>query len=106
MQQLKTGLEKIVAAGVRKAPAGRGPVLAWPLACGQAVAARTLALDFAQGTLRVQVPDAGWRRELKSLAAQYLAIVNRYASEPVERIDFVLASGQGIEAGPRPTQKA
>jgi hypothetical protein len=90
MQQVKTGLEKIVAHSVRRAPADQGPVLAWPLACGRAVATRTSALDFVGGTLRVQVPNAGWRRELQSLAAQYLAVINRYASESVMRIEFVL----------------
>jgi len=92
MQQVKTDLEKIVAHSVRRAPADHGPVLAWPIACGRAVAARTLALDFTKGTLRVHVPDAGWRRELQSLAAQYLAVINRYTSESVARIEFVLAA--------------
>ncbi len=47
------------ACGVR--PRGPVRVLAWPIACGQAVAARTSALDFDDGILRVEVPDAGWR---------------------------------------------
>ena len=61
-----------------------------PLACGQAVAARTRAIDFTQGILRVQVPDAGWRTELQALAPQYLAIINRYLAESVTRIEFVV----------------
>ena len=70
--------------------AGEGPVLAWPLACGEAVAARTKALDFGEGVLRVEVPDAGWRAELQSLAPQYLAVINRYVAENVKRIEFVV----------------
>jgi hypothetical protein len=89
-QQAGTGLQKVVARSVRKAPAGQGPLLAWPLACGSAVAARTRALDFTSGILRVQVPDAGWRRELQALAARYLAIINRYAAENVTRVEFVV----------------
>ena len=89
MEQAGTGIEKVVAASVRRAPPGTGPVLAWPIACGPAVAARTVALDFAQGVLRVEVPDAGWRAELRSLAPQYLAVLNRYTSESVQRIEFV-----------------
>jgi hypothetical protein len=47
----------------------------------------------------VEVPDAGWRAELKSLAPQYLAVMNRYVAERVERIEFVVgASGEAGEA--------
>jgi len=60
MEQVGAGLEKIVAGSLRRSPAGQGPLLAWALACGQAVAARTRAAEFAQGTLRVEVPDLGW----------------------------------------------
>jgi predicted nucleic acid-binding Zn ribbon protein len=91
MQPAGTGLEKVVARSLRKAPAGQAPLLAWQLACGSAVAERTRALDFANGILRVEVPDPGWRRELQALAARYVAIVNRYVAEDVTRIDFVVA---------------
>ena len=91
MQPVGTGLEKVVARSLRKAPAGQAPLLAWPLACGSAVAERTRALDFANGILRVEVSDPGWRRELQALAARYVAIVNRYVAEDVARIDFVVA---------------
>jgi hypothetical protein len=90
MEQVGAGLEKIVAGGLRRAPAGQGPVLAWALACGHAVAGRTRALDFVQGVLRVEVPDWGWRAELQALAPQYLAVINRYVVESVKRIEFVI----------------
>lgn len=91
MEQAGVGIEKIVAASLRRASAETGPVLAWPIACGQAVAARTLALDFADGILRVEVPDSGWRAELRSLAPQYLAVINRYTGSNVRRIEFVVS---------------
>ncbi len=91
MEQAGLGIEKIVAASLRRAPAGTGPILAWPIACGQAVAARTAALEFTDGILRVEVPDAGWRVELKSLAPQYLAVINRYTGSSVRRIEFVVS---------------
>src|ERR1700686_215781 len=98
MEQVGAGLEKIVAGSLRRSPAGQGPLLAWALACGQAVAARTRAVEFAGGILRVEVPDAGWRAELQALAPQYLAVINRYVSESVKRIEFVIlekAAGEG-----------
>jgi len=100
MEPAGPGLEKIVAGSLRRAPAAQGPVLAWPIACGQGVASRTVALDFQQGILRVQVPDAGWRKELQSLAAQYLAVINRYTGESVKRIEFVVG-GENEGGGAR-----
>ncbi len=93
MEHASGGLERVVASSLRHSPAGHGPVLAWPLACGQAVAQRTLALDFAQGVLRVEVPDVGWRAQLQLLAPQYRAVINRYVAESIRRIEFVIAVG-------------
>jgi hypothetical protein len=90
MEQVGAGLEKIVASSLRRAPAGQGPLLAWAMACGHAVAARTRALDFSQGILRVEVPDWGWRSELQALVPQYLAVINRYAAESVKWVEFVV----------------
>jgi hypothetical protein len=94
MEQIGPGLEKVVAGSLRRAPAGEGPVLAWPLACGPKVAERTRALDFAAGILRVEVPDAGWRVELRELAPRYVAAINRHVSENVQRIEFVIRTDQ------------
>jgi hypothetical protein len=90
MEQAGLGIDKIVVASLRRVPAGSGPLLAWTIACGQAVAARTSALDFVDGILRVEVPDSGWYSELRSLAPQYLAVINRYTGGGVRRIEFVV----------------
>src|SRR5437773_11992891 len=81
-------LEKIVTRSVRRS--ANSPLLAWPLACGSAVAERTQAVSFAYGVLRIEVPDAGWRNELQHLAPRYLATINRYAAHTVNRIEVVL----------------
>jgi hypothetical protein len=87
------GLEKIVVSSLRNAPQGEAPILAWPLVCGSKVAERTRALDFVGAVLRVEVPDAGWKREMQTLAPRYLATLNRYAGQKIERIDFVVRQG-------------
>ena len=94
MEQAGAGLEKIVLDSLRRVPQGEAPILAWPLVCGSAVAERTRALQFADAVLRVEVPDAGWKCEMQSLAPRYLATLNRYAGQQVERIEFVVR-GQG-----------
>ncbi len=90
MEQAGTGLEKIVLGSLRRVPPAEAPVLAWPLVCGSVVAERTEALDFSNSVLRVEVPDAGWKREMQSLAPRYLATLNRYAGQKIERIEFVI----------------
>jgi predicted nucleic acid-binding Zn ribbon protein len=94
MERASAGLQKIVGDALRRTPSGQTPLLAWPLACGTAVAERTLPLDCSQGVLRVQVPDAGWRTELQALAPQYLAVINRFVAETVRRIEFVVPAGK------------
>ena len=93
MEQAGAGLEKIVIGSLRHVPPAQVPLLAWPLVCGSAVAGRTRALEFAGGELRVEVPDAGWKREMQSLAPRYLATLNRYTGQKVERIEFVIRRG-------------
>jgi len=84
------GLEKIVMGSLRRVPLSEAPLLAWPLVCGSVVAERTRALEFVDSVLRVEVPDAGWKREMQSLAPRYVAQLNRYAGQKVERIEFVI----------------
>ena len=92
MEHAAASLEKIVVGALRRSPPQEAPVLAWPLVCGAGVAARTRALDFAKGILRVEVQNVGWRAELQSLAPRYVAEINRYVAETVKRIEFVLAA--------------
>lgn len=75
---------------LRRAPAADAPVLAWPLVCGSVVAERTRALAFADKVLQVEVPDVGWKREMQNLAPRYVAGINRYSSQKVEHIEFVI----------------
>jgi predicted nucleic acid-binding Zn ribbon protein len=90
MEHAGAGLEKIVAQSLRQAPAAEAPLMAWPLVCGSAVAERSRASSFEDGVLRVEVADARWKSELQSLAPRYLAAINRYTTEAVRRIEFVV----------------
>ena len=91
MQPIGNGLEFVVSRWLRKVPSGEAPMLAWPLACGSAVAQRTRAIEFRDGILQVMVPDAGWRRELQALAPRYVAQINKFCADDVARIEFVVA---------------
>src|ERR1700712_2591346 len=92
LERTATRLETIVARALHLAKPQESPILAWPVVCGSAVAERTRAIAFADGTLHVEVADPGWRQELMSLAPRYVAAINRYAALPVRRIEFVVKS--------------
>ena len=90
MNRASAGLESIIAKALHRAPAEESALLAWPVACGSAVADRTQAVAFADGILRVEVADKGWQRELTALAPRYVAAINRYSAASVRRIEFVI----------------
>ena len=104
MESVAGTLEKIVARSLRHAP--DGPILAWSLACGSAVAARTRAVSFRAGVLWVEVPDAGWRSELRHLGNRYLFAVNRYSPAEISRIEFVLPGQECTEKAEVRTKNA
>jgi hypothetical protein len=90
LNRASAGLETIIARALHRAPPEESARLAWPIVCGSAVADRTRALSFSDGILRVEVADAGWRRELANLAPRYVALINKYAATSVKRIEFVV----------------
>lgn len=90
MEPAASGLEKIVAQALRQVPPAEAPLMAWPVVCGSAVAERTRAVSFQDGVLRVEVADAGWKTELQGLAPRYLAVINRYTTESIYKIEFVI----------------
>lgn len=93
LQQVGTGLERIVVKSLRHLPPAEAALSAWPVVCGSAVAERTRAEIFADGILRVTVADAAWKRELQALAPRYVAAMNQYVGERVERIEFLVQTG-------------
>jgi len=90
LNRASAALESVISKALHQAPPQESPLLAWPVACGSAVAERTRAVGFSAGVLRVQVADRGWQRELMKLAPRYVAAINRYSAARVERIEFVV----------------
>jgi hypothetical protein len=91
MQHARSTLHKIFAETLRREGGDSAPLLAWPLACGSATAAKTNAVSYAEGVLTVEVADAGWRHQLPSLAPRYLAALNQVSTQRVDSIKFVAA---------------
>lgn len=90
MNRASPGLETVIAKALQHSPKNESAQLAWPVACGSALADRTRPLSFCDVILRVEVADAGWRRELAHLAPRYLALINKYSATAVKRIEFAV----------------
>ena len=58
---------------------------AWPLAVGPELARRTEVLGIERGTLRVRVPDAGWRKVLHRMQPQILSHLREIAGDLAPR---------------------
>lgn len=91
MERARSGLKKIMADALRQSAPEEGPVLAWPLVCGPAVAAKTRALEFKAGILRVETQDETWRKQLVDFTSSYVAALNQMVREHVQRIEFTVA---------------
>lgn len=90
MERAGSGLEKLVARSLRRAPQADAPLAAWPLVCGSKVAERTRAISFSGSILRVEVPDFGWCQELRHLVPRYLRALANYTGQKVEKIEFII----------------
>jgi predicted nucleic acid-binding Zn ribbon protein len=97
MEQAGIGLDGIVVKSLRQLPASETPVIAWPIVCGSAVSERTRATGFRDGVLTVEVADAGWKAELQRLAPRYVAAINRFTTEAVRRIEFVVVQSDDCQ---------
>src|SRR5437660_11220401 len=86
-----SALKKFVRDALRHAPEQEAPIWARPLFSGAAVAAKTEALAFENGVLRVLVPDERWRAQLADMAPQYVAAINSLVGVKVTRIEFEVA---------------
>lgn len=91
MEQAGSGLRRMVAQLLRQTGAEPSALLAWPLACGAVVAEKTRAVSVEDHILRIEVPDRGWRDQLKAFAPRYLVAINQYSSDRVVGIAFVIA---------------
>jgi hypothetical protein len=92
MEPAGAGLAQIMTELLQNAAPEDAPRFAWPVVCGPQVAARTRALSFAGGVLRVAAPDAAWRAQLVELEGRYRQQFERLlGAGKVQRIEFVVS---------------
>lgn len=62
--------------------------VAWPVACGKAMADRGTVTGYADGVMLVEVVDGAWLRQMMSIQGQLSRDMGRIADVPVRRIHF------------------
>jgi len=91
MEHSRGDLHRLFTEALKNATADEAPLLAWPLVCGAGVANRTRAMDFANGLLRIEVPDQAWKAQLEALKADYLrAFGTLVIQKRVDQIEFIV----------------
>ncbi|HEX7288446.1 MAG TPA: DUF721 domain-containing protein [Candidatus Angelobacter sp.] len=88
MEPVRTGLRNIMSELLRARPAEEAVLMAWPLVCGRDVAARTQAMNFADGVLTINVPDATWRTQLAAFAPSYVSGFKDLLGPLVKEVKF------------------
>jgi Dna[CI] antecedent, DciA len=94
MEPLAPTLRSIAADWLKKSDPAAVPVVLWPMVCGESVAARTSAKSFADGELKIAVPDRQWADQLREFVPRYLAAINEVAPAKVKAITFEAPAGQ------------
>ena len=61
---------------------------AWPVVCGNAMAARGTVVGYADGIVRVEVDGAAWLQQFVSMRGQLAREVARIAGVKVAEIHF------------------
>jgi len=92
VEQIRTGLHRIMSDFLRTQPAEEAAKLAWPLVCGAEVAARTKAVEFEEGSLTVEVADINWRNQLSDFEPRYLAGFKDLIGPIVKRVRFKIGT--------------
>ena len=61
---------------------------AWPVACGKAMAERGELAGFAEGVVRIEVRDAAWLDQMRSMRAVLESELARIAGVKIAGIHF------------------
>lgn len=62
--------------------------VAWPVACGRAMAEHGEIVGFSGGVLEVEVADAAWLHQMVNMRGQLTAEMSRIAGVRVREIHF------------------
>src|SRR4051812_21987532 len=94
MERARNQLQKLAASVLSALPPQEAVMAAWPLICGSAVSQRSEAVRFEEGILTVEVPDAGWRRQLEQFTPHYLNAYRQLLDARLAGITYRIAGSK------------
>jgi predicted nucleic acid-binding Zn ribbon protein len=74
---------------------------AWPVAAGRAMAERGAVVGFDDGVVRVEVADAAWLQQMRSMSEQLRGEMARISGVAVSGIHFQLKNHSESKRGAR-----
>jgi hypothetical protein len=88
MNSMRDVLKQNLARSLESLPEMDRLEAAWPVACGKAMAARGSVAGFADGMVRVEVSDAVWLDQMRSMRAVLESELARIAGVKIAGIHF------------------
>jgi hypothetical protein len=88
MDSMRDMLKKNLARTLDKLPAADRLAAAWPVACGKAMADRGEIVGFENGIVEVQVQDAVWLDQMRSMGAVLQRELAKIAGVKIAGIHF------------------
>jgi hypothetical protein len=70
-------------------------VVAWPVACGKAMAERGAVVGYVDGVVLLQVADEVWMRQMMSMRTQLAGEMARISGVKVSEIHFEMKRNDG-----------
>ena len=88
MDSMRDMLKKNLARSLEALPVADRLAAAWPVACGKAMADRGEIIGFANGVVEVEVRDAVWLDQMRSMGAVLERELARIAGVKIAGIHF------------------
>lgn len=88
MEGMRDLLKRSLVKSLREMPDEDKIVVAWPVACGKAMAERGTVVGYSKGVVLVEVADAAWLRQMLSIQGQLAWEIGRISGVRVRGIDF------------------
>jgi len=88
MESMRELLKRNLARSLEALPVADRLAAAWPVACGKAMAARGEIVGFENGIVEVQVQDAVWLDQMRSMGPVLRSELARIAGVKIVGIHF------------------
>jgi predicted nucleic acid-binding Zn ribbon protein len=88
MQGMRDILKASVSKGLQNLSREDKIAAAWTIACGPSLARRGAVVGFSEGVINIEVADAMWLRQMKSMETELQKEISRIAGVPITGIHF------------------